>query len=284
MLSERFRIGNQTSYSASPWTAPYRFALEHGFAAFEWFADRRAGRGWGFADLGPEKRRELREQGASVGMRFTVHAPCEANPLDPRGAAQLREGIDFARDIGAALVNVHLFLERGAAAFARAIARVAPYATAAGVRLALENLPESGPADCNAVFRALRDLAAPAGPLGLCLDIGHANLCPATRNDYVRFLDRLDPEIPILHAHFHENWGDRDRHLLLFSGPSGSDSTGIRLVLERLVARGFDGSVILEQWLHPPTLLCVARRRLLELLREIEASPSGVGTHRSLHP
>lgn len=246
--------------------APYRFALEQRFAAFEWFADRRGGQGWTFSEFGTGMRRELREQSATTGMRFTVHAALDANPLGPDGVSRLEEAIDFASDIGAPLVTTHLFPERGARAFAEALGAVAAHATAAGVRLALENTPDATPAECNAVFRALRRLRVSRDHVGLCLDIGHANLCPATRNDYVRFVDSLDLDLPILHIHAHENWGDRDSHLVLFAGPARTNDAGIRSLLERLAARGFDGALIFEQWPDPPTLLCEARHRLLALL------------------
>ena len=87
-----------------------------------------------------------------------------------------------------------------------------------------------------------------------------------TANDYVGFVDRLTAEVPILHAHLHENHGDRDSHLPLFTGPAGRDPSGVKALLERLRRRGFDGGLILEQWPTPPSLLVQARDRLAELM------------------
>jgi hypothetical protein len=73
--------------------------------------------------------------------------------------------------------------------------------------------------------------------------------------------------VPIIHLHLHENHGDRDSHLTLFTGPAGRDPAGLSALLERLARRGFSGSGILEQWPQPPELLVQARDRLLELVR-----------------
>src|SRR5208283_760872 len=88
----------------------------------------------------------------------------------------------------------------------------------------------------------------------------------ATHNRYLEFVDRLDSRVPIIHAHLHENWGDADTHLPLFTGPAGRDDSGIRGLIERLRHRDFSGSIILEQWPDPPSLLNQARDRLLALL------------------
>ena len=106
----------------------------------------------------------------------------------------------------------------------------------------------------------------PELPAGMCLDIGHANLCTATRNDYLGFLDQLAEFVPIIHLHLHENWGDADTHLPLFTGPAAADPSGVVGLLERLRARKYNGSAILEQWPDPPALLVNARDHLRRLL------------------
>ncbi len=108
----------------------------------------------------------------------------------------------------------------------------------------------------------------------MCFDLGHANLCQATRNDYLKFLDRIEPHLPIIHVHLHENYGDQDNHLTLFTGPAGRDTSGIRTFLERLNQRRFSGCIILEQWPEPPRLLLDARNRLLMMLGEVQEATS----------
>jgi sugar phosphate isomerase/epimerase len=260
MEGPRIRIGNQTSCQV-PSRLPYEFALRHGFDAFEWFSDQ--GRyGWCEADMDAVQRRVLRGEAAGHGMLLSVHAPFAANPMGREGAAAIRRSIDFAGDVAAGVVNVHLFADRGARAYADALGPLLEAARAAGVRLSLENTPQTSPDDFNAVFGVLSAMPEAEGRVGMCLDMGHANLQSSTRNDYLGFVDRLGAHVPIVHWHAHENWGDRDSHLTLFTGPSAHDDRGLRGLVLRLVRRGFSGSVVLEQWPHPPRLLVESRDRL----------------------
>ena len=50
----------------------------------------------------------------------------------------------------------------------------------------------------------------------MCLDMGHANLHLGTRNNYVRFVDRLGDHVPIIQWHVHDNWGG-PRYLKFFN-------------------------------------------------------------------
>src|SRR5262249_34802802 len=153
------------------------------------------------------------------------------------------------------LLNIHLSHERGVAAFVSAIEPLLARTAASGLLLAIENTPHHWPELFNELFSMLQNRRG----VGMCLDIGHANLCSATRNDYLGFVDRLGAHVPIIHAHLHENWGDSDSHLTLFTGPSARNDAGIRGLLKRLQHRNFSGSLILEQWPEPPTLLVQAR-------------------------
>src|SRR5207249_7786146 len=110
-------------------------------------------------------------------------------------------------------VNIHLFAEEGIEAYVHAIEPLVERLPEFDVGLSVENTPLSPPALFNELFRRLADLR-PAGfeRVGMCLDLGHANLCEATRNDYLRYLDLLDSQVPIVHIHLHENWGDFDPH------------------------------------------------------------------------
>jgi len=275
-MASNIRIGNQTAFSASL-MEPLEFAVEHGFEAFEWFADRKTGTddttiGWHERDLDGDKREEIRRIGKEQGILYTVHAPWQANPLEPDGDELLRHSIDFAEDIDADLVNLHLCMERGSHAYVDAMAPIIAYAAHRNIRLSIENTPLTGPEDFNLVFAQLDALVMETGHVGMCLDLGHTNLFADTRNDYIRYIDRLAPTLPIIHLHVHENWGDRDSHLPLFTGPAGEDDTGVRMFIERIQARGYRGAMILEQWPQPPTLLVQARDRLRSLLTTTPAT------------
>ena len=261
------RIGNQTAgYAATP-REPFDYAVASGFDAFEWFPDKKSDGGWDEKDLDGAQRRNLRETAVARGLRVSVHGRWQANPLQLESHVLFEQDLELARDLGAALFNIHLYHEQGISAYVEAIRPLIRRADEAALQLSIENTPHHSPEDFNELFAQLRRLDSPAlENVGMCFDLGHANLCAATRNDYLQFLDRLAPHVPIIHLHLHENYGDADTHLPLFTGPAGRDDSGIRGMLERLRRRHFSGSIILEQWPHPPTLLNQARDKLLALI------------------
>jgi phosphoglucan,water dikinase len=275
------RIGNQTAFSARTPVEPFQYALAQGFDAFEWFPDKKeSGEGWDIGDLDSEARRIIKEEALAHDLSMSLHAPWHANPLREENSRMLQGYLEFAREIGASLINIHLHTEEGIEAYVKAIVPLIKRTAEAGLRLSMENTPLTSPEDFNRLFFMLHGLEdVETGHVGMCLDVGHANLCSSTRNDYLGFVDRLDPGVPIIHVHMHENYGDRDSHLPLFTGPAGENPEGIRGLMERLKGRGFKGSIILEQWPEPRWLLDQARERLSRML-EI----SGTGEARPSEP
>lgn len=269
-MTGRIHIGNQTALACADRMEPFEFALRHGFDAFEWFADRKQNpdgsvMGWDESDMDAGTRTWIRETGRARDVLFTVHAPWQANPLCPGGVELLLRSLDFARDIGAALVNLHLYMEEGEATYTHALQPVLRRAVEMSMLISIENTPHTTPEDFQRTFACLSE-SAPAGTVGMCLDIGHANLCATTHNDYVHYLDLLGPDVPIIHLHVHENYGDADSHLTLFTGPARTNDTGVRALLKRLRRRDYSGAMILEQWPRPPHLLVEAAARLRALL------------------
>jgi len=268
----RIRIGNQTACSASHPMEPFNFAFDNSFDAFEWFSDKKfdpngASRGWEESDFNTQTRSELQKIGRDRDVLFSVHAPWQANPLHPDGERLLKQSLDFARDIGASLVNLHLYMENGAHYYVAAMFPILQYAKQLQLRVSIENTPLTSPADFNQVFAQFWSSGdVDRSRVGMCLDFGHANLCNTTRNDFIRYIDELSLEVPIIHLHVHENYGDADTHLPLFTGPAGRDDTAIRAFLHRMRMRDYSGAMILEQWPQPPTLLCNAAQRLRSLL------------------
>ncbi len=268
------RVGNQSAFSASPWTLPFDFAVQHGFDAFEWFPDRKPdGAGFAIGDLTATHRQQMRTRARDCGICLSVHAPLQAGPL--RNGRELDDSLRLAVDLGAGLLNVHFDLTATGQPraptveeFAQALLPLLQRCSISGVRLAVENVPATSPEDVNRLFSLLPRSHRGEPVVGLCLDIGHANLHRTTHNDYLGFVDRLSAEVPIVHLHLHENHGDRDSHLVLFTGPARHNPAGILGLLERLAKRGYAGSAILEQWPQPPEQLIGARERLLELVRQ----------------
>ncbi|MGH7967719.1 MAG: sugar phosphate isomerase/epimerase family protein, partial [Limisphaerales bacterium] len=268
------RIGNQTAFCAANLMEPFEYALANGFDAFEWFPDKKpSGAGWDETDLAPAMRADISQTARSAAVRLSVHARWTINPLLPDAALALRREIALAQDLGARVLVIHLYTEAGIAAYARAITPAIAWAAASGLQLAIENTVSTSPADFNFLFEELRKRDDSAlAHCGMCLDIGHANLCTATRNDYLQFVAQLQPHVPIIHLHAHENWGDADSHLTLFTGPAAFTEDGVRGFLVEMKSRGFNGSLILEQWPQPPSLLKDARNRLLRMWNECNAS------------
>jgi len=278
------RIGNQTSFAAAP-LEPFDYAVANGFDAFEWFPDKKPGAGWDETDLGEAQRRQIRERARERQMRLSVHARWQAEPFQPETFELFWRDLALAQDVAAVSLNIHLAHERGISAYLEAILPLIRRTAEAGIQLTIENTLDQWPELFNELFAALRRLrSARADHVALCFDLGHANLCSATRNRYLEFVDRLDPQLPIGHLHLHENWGDADTHLTLFTGPAGRDESGIRGLIKRLRKRNFSGSIILEQWPNPPSLLNQARDRLRQMLGSDPGGGTPAGREPNLPP
>ena len=263
----RIRIGNQTAFSAGRVTLPFEFAVDRGFDAFEWFPDKKeSGAGWTVRDIPAEVRSSIKATAEARDIRLSVHAPWPSDPLSGDAVQSFHESIDFAKQIGASLFIVHLRTDLGIEAYAGALRPFMPLLREATIGLAIENTVLTSPQDMTAIFRHLSESGEDMASVGICLDLGHANLFRETRNDYLRFVDMLAPDVPIVHVHLHENYGDQDSHLTVFTGPAGKDSSGITGLFERLKKRNFSGSIILEQWPSPEDLLVGARNRLIEII------------------
>jgi sugar phosphate isomerase/epimerase len=265
-------IGNQTAFFASP-LQPFDFAVERGFDAFEFFPDSRsAGSGWTTANLSQAARARIRATAKERGMRLSVHASIPSDPLTAKGSERFGLEMDFASEIGARILNLH-FPSTDVDAFGVCVRALVPGLVAADLVLSLENTPPIAPEEFNAFFARLQlDDQVATRSIGMCLDIGHANLHPSTHNDYLAYLDRLSAQVPIVHVHAHENRGDADSHLTLFTGPIREDPAGLERLVRRLLGRGYSGSVILEQWPDPPDLLSTARDRLRAIIQTVSTT------------
>jgi len=274
MGEHRVRIGNQTAPSAQRLAEPFEYAVENGFDAFEWFLDtHKLGDAWEEAEPNPEELREIGRTAAENDVQLSVHAPWWIDPLEPQGYEHLVRSLDFAIEMGARNLNTHIRSKRGIEAFVEILTPFLRRLADLPVRLSIENIPSSTPEEFNELFARFADAGVDGGGLvGMCLDLGHANLCPLTRNDYLGFVDRLAPHVPIVHLHLHENYGDEDAHIPLFSGPSGRDPSGIEGFVDRMKGRGFSGCGILEVWPDPPSLLKQARDQLLRMFNSTRAT------------
>ncbi|MCP4716135.1 MAG: hypothetical protein GY868_13545, partial [Deltaproteobacteria bacterium] len=105
-------IGNQTSFAAPSIDVPFRFAIDNGFSAFEWFPDKKDdGSGWEIDDISTDQRDSYRNSAFKNNLRISVHVPWNANPLQPDAGRIISEHICFAKDMGASLINIHLYTD-----------------------------------------------------------------------------------------------------------------------------------------------------------------------------
>ena len=262
------RIGNQTSFAASV-LEPFEFAVANGFTAFEFFPDRcySGVGGWDEMDLSGDTRRAICRTARDKKIELTVHAPLTFNPVVNADDARLRTTVEFAHDLGATLLNLHLEVEQGVERFVESLGPTLRLTAEAGLKLAIENTVWTGPQDFNHCFAVLRRRGEfPSAHAGMCFDLGHANLFGATQNNYWKYFDALGVDVPVVHLHLHENFGDRDSHLTLFTGPARENPAGIAGLLDRLNRRNFSGCAILEQWPQPPSLLVKTRDELEKLV------------------
>jgi sugar phosphate isomerase/epimerase len=262
------RIGNQTSFAAAWPLEPFEFAVSNEFTAFEFFPDRgpSGNAGWHENDLNDSTRVYIAQTARERKIEITVHAPLDFNPAHNPDDPRLDSTIHFAKAIGATLVNLHLDVTHGADQFVELLAPTLRATAGAKLKLSVENTVWTGPEHFNQFFATLRRSKLPHAHVGMCFDLGHANLYGETQNNYWRYLDSLSFDVPIIHLHLHENFGDSDSHLSLFTGPSRETTKGIEGVLHRLRDRHFNGCAILEQWPQPPSQLIAARDGLLRLL------------------
>ena len=154
-----------------------------------------------------------------VGLRSVLHAPAEllaGTDEDDRG---IEGALAYAAECGSAAVVLHarsMYEGRGAddrmLAETRSLSRLAPIAERLGVTLALENLapvypgPETVSANPLALRSLARRIASPA--VGLCLDVGHANVVAGLRRTSLsRMVEPVLDMVALFHVH--DNLGAR---------------------------------------------------------------------------
>ncbi|MBF0606702.1 MAG: sugar phosphate isomerase/epimerase family protein [Candidatus Magnetobacterium sp. LHC-1] len=270
MLTQpQIRVGNQTSCVAASPGLPFGYAIAAGFDTFEWFPDKKDWGGWLESDISPTERTNIRKKAAQQKITLSVHAPLAVNPLLGETYGAFTNTVDFALDIGAVLINIHLFNHEGMEKYVQSLEPYIRHTAELNLKLSIENTPEISPDDVNRAFELIGQLDhIPTDHVGMCFDIGHANIFPHTRNDYIRYIKAIQTHVPIIHIHMHENYGDCDRHLPIFTGPAGDNPTGITAFVAEMKRRKFSGSIIMEQWPENPYFLNNARDRLLAIFND----------------
>jgi sugar phosphate isomerase/epimerase len=154
----------------------------------------------------------------------------------------LRDEIDFAHCVGAETLVLHPIClgltNPGDRIDVPEIRRIAEYAAARGVRLAVENMVDS----VWALDRFLDEIGDnPVNTnLAVCIDTGHAHMShDAGRHPVTNYLERYAAQL--VHLHLHDNAGQQDEHLTPGNGTIDWPSA-----ITTLVRIGFSGTVALE--------------------------------------
>ena len=146
----------------------------------------------------------------------SVHMPYDEIDVDttPMDAivSRMVKWLDFAHEIGAGIAVFHTL--KGGSGYdvnVEFFKRIAKEALDRGVRVAVENRLERN------VFGAkpseLKSLLEGVGEdMGICLDVGHANI----NNNLRQFLETLGDRI--IELHIHDNDGQRDLHKPPYTG------------------------------------------------------------------
>ena len=190
---------------------------------------------------------DVKRRAADLGLRIAdVHGAEGWGVTDERADGELWlalnvNRVEFAGRVGASALVVHLLPRPDDSSerfFQRSVEKLQalrPACRAAGVRLAVENLPN--PAQSDEFLDAV--LAAFAGDgVGLCYDSGHAVLS-GQQHLLARHVDRL------LVTHLHDNDGTADQHQL--PGLGRADWPAIAATI---AASDYHGTLNLE--LHLP--------------------------------
>jgi sugar phosphate isomerase/epimerase len=255
----------------------------HGFGLVEIFATR--------THMDYHDARAIADVGAWCRelelLPWSMHAPiCDAFTGGVWGraysnattdAAGRREALDetlasirAAQAIGCSILVVHLGLPRGqpippgdndAGALRRSLEPIAEACRAAGVRLALEVIPNDLATPAALVAWLEGDLEL--GSAAVCLDVGHAHLIGGSP-EAVELLSGY-----VITTHVHDNRGGSDDHLVPFDGTIDWPAT--MMALSKI---GYNGPLIFELPDHGDAgrvlrQAVTARRRLQAILDDL---------------
>ena len=212
-----------------------------------------------------EVKGRLKEFMASSKLRFTVHGPISdinLGSLNPamRKAARKEtiENIAIAGELGFSPVTLHigflspltiLYPDKTRALTRATLKSIDAAATEHNVAIAVENMPRTKWAVFVEPWELLK--AIEGTDLGICFDIGHANIT-GNIDEFMEHRDRF------VNIHIHDNNGKWDEHLVLGKGNIGLNGLVKRLrpeykgnwVIEcNKLDEGVKSRKVLERWL-----------------------------------
>jgi len=203
--------------------------------------------------LNPRLVERLQELMASYELRFSIHAPYADTNLAADDdlirewiLERVRASIRFANELDARCLVVHpgwttatdRFMKgRAWALNLRSLRWLLRYAEEYGVDMLIENVPRPTPyllisaEDFELFFDEMEQ------PMGMVLDVAHANL----NGEVAEFTRRFGGRIR--HVHVSDNDGESDQHLPI--GDGGIDWSRVMALLRGI---GFSGWVVVESY------------------------------------
>ncbi|WP_253736502.1 sugar phosphate isomerase/epimerase family protein [Halohasta salina] len=170
---------------------------------------------------------------------------------------ELRACLDAAADLGAEKAVVHASTHATAPEWSQrrtkprilaSVRELEAYATANGIELCVENLPDD-------VFtiRSIEEILAETDA-SLTVDTGHARVSGCSAADTAAFLD--DHRERVSHVHVNDAREARDEHV-----PVGSGTTDFETILEPLVD-GWNGTVSVEAYTFDKDYMRLSKEKL----------------------
>lgn len=197
----------------------------------------------------------LRSLGESYGLKYSIHAPfADINIASPSNfmlkamLKRLEKSIANANSLEAYMWVFHPGLKTGISMFypnadwtqnretAKLLLKIADDY---GVKIAIENVPEPYPFLMKGTAEFEKFYSEIGEPIGLALDVGHANLNGQIEQFLAKFADK------IVHVHVHDNDGREDQHLGV-----GHGTVNWERFANLLKKAQFNGVVIIESIEH----------------------------------
>ena len=221
----------------------------------------------GTHELDKKRVAVLKEAAKSYGLEYSLHAPFAdvniASPIKPMLNAamkRLKQSIANANAMDAKLWVFHPGQRTGIGQFypgadfkqnSQSIQQLYKTSEEYGVNIALENMPAkywflmNTPQEFNRLYKETNL------PIGIVMDLGHANL----ENQIEPFFNLLADKIT--HIHASDNDGTDDQHFGIGEGKIDWNWFG-----QTLKKNGYDKNVIVESMTHVPESLQKLRRIL----------------------
>ena len=221
----------------------------------------------GTHELDKKRVAALRETAKSYDLHYSLHAPFAdiniASPSKSMLAAsmkRLKQSMAYANEINAKMWVFHPGAKTGIGQFypgadwkqnSQSVQELFKKSEEYGLNIALENLPAKYYFFMSKPEEFLRFYKETNLPVGIVLDIGHANLEGQIEPFFNNLSDR------IVHIHASDNDGSDDQHLGIGKGKINYES-----FVETVIKMGYDKTVIVESITDVPESI----RKLTQLL------------------